>query len=138
MSQQAGNWFLMAIVAGALAGCASDSKGPAVDPNIVPSNYREEVLDTLRQTLDDPTNVRDAFLSAPTLTMVGKDQRYTSCVRYNARDVNRQYTGSKDRIAYFYNGHLNQLVDATKEQCGNAAYMPFPELERLCLGKKCS
>ena len=46
------------------------------------------------------------------------------------------YTGSKDRIAYFYGGHLNQLVEATKEQCGNAAYKPFPELEKLCLARQ--
>ena len=49
----------------------------------------------------------------------------------------RQYTGAKDRIGYFFGGHLNQLVDATKEQCGNAAYKPFPELEKICLGTKC-
>jgi len=29
------------------------------------------------------------------------------------------------------------LVEATKEQCGNAAYKPFPELEKLCQAKKC-
>ena len=47
--------------------------------------------------------------------------------------ASRNYAGSTDRIAYFYGGHLNQLVEATKEQCGNAAYKPFPELEKLCL-----
>ena len=41
--------------------------------------------------------------------------------------------GSKDRIAYFFGGHLNQLIEASTEQCGNAAYKPFPELEKLCL-----
>ena len=87
--------------------------------------------------LDDPTNVRDAFITEPVLRSTGKDQRYVVCVRANARDINRNYTGSKDRIAYFFGGHLNQLVDATKEQCGNAAYKPFPELEKLCLGNKC-
>ena len=55
-----------------------------------------------------------------------------------ARDASRQYTGSTDRIAYFYGGHLNQLVEATKEQCGNAAYQPFPELEKICLAVKCN
>ena len=88
--------------------------------------------------LDDPTNVRDAYISDPVLRPVGKDERYTVCVRSNSRDAARQYTGSKDRIGYFYGGHLNQLIDATKEQCGNAAYKPFPELEKLCQARKCA
>ena len=101
----------------------------------LPPNYKQEILDTLTRTLVDPTNIRDAYISDPVLRPVGKDQRYTACVRYNARDANRQYEGSTDRIAYFFGGHLNQLVEASKEQCGKAAYKPFPELEKLCLGK---
>ena len=128
---------LLAALATALAACTS-SKTPAVDPNAVPANYKQEILDALEHTLGDPTNVRDAFISDPALTPIGKEQRYTACVRYNARDASRRYMGSTDRIAYFYGGHLNQLVEATKEQCGNAAYKPFPELEKLCLGQKCA
>ena len=94
-------------------------------------------MTTLTNTLDDPTNVRDAYISEPTLRPAGKDERYVVCVRSNARNANKQYIGSKDRIAYFYGGHLNQLVDATKGQCGNAAYKPFPELEKLCQARKC-
>ena len=80
--------------------------------------------------------MRDAYISDPALSSVGKDQRYTACVRYNARE-NGDYVGSTDRFAYFYGGHLNQLIEASKEQCGNAAYKPFPELEKLCQAKKC-
>jgi hypothetical protein len=58
-------------------------------------------------------------------------------VRYNARNNLHQYLGSTDRIGYFFGGHLNQLVLATKEQCGNAAYKPFPELEQICPAKSC-
>jgi hypothetical protein len=136
MSQPAGNWCLIAIVAGTLAGCADDKK-PEVDPNLLPTNYKQEILDTLSHTLGDPTNVREAYISDPALGPVGKDQRYMACVRYNARDTSRHYEGSTDRVAYFYGGHLNQLIKASKEQCGNAAYKPFPELEKLCLATKC-
>ena len=122
----------------ALAACTSDSKKDAEpEPNIFPTNYKNEILDTLTRVLDDPTNVRDAFITEPVLRSTGKDQRYVVCVRANARDINRQYAGSKDRIAYFFGGHINQLVEATKEQCSNAPYKPFPELEKLCLGNKC-
>ena len=91
----------------------------------------------MTSTLDDPTNVRGAFISEPVLRQAGKEQRYVICVRSDSRNANRQYTGSTDRIGYFYAGHLTQLIDATKEQCGNAAYKPFPELEKLCQAKKC-
>jgi len=86
---------------------------------------------------DSDLNVRGAFISEPALRQAGKEERYVVCVRSDSRNANRNYTGSKDRIGYFYAGHLNQLIDATKEQCGNAAYKPFPELEKLCQAKKC-
>jgi hypothetical protein len=136
MSQPAENWFLTAVVAGMLAACASSEDKP-VEANLLPTNYKQEILDTLSRTIGYPTNVREAYISDPALGPVGKDQRYMACVRYNARDANNHYEGSTDRIAYFYGGHLNQLIKASKEQCGNAAYKPFPELEKLCLATKC-
>jgi len=81
--------------------------------------------------------VRDAFVTEPFLRRAGTEERYVVCIRSDSRDATGRYTGSKDRIGYFYGGHLNQLVDATKEQCGSAAYRPFPELEHLCQAKKC-
>ena len=129
---------LFVVLALALAACSSDSKKNAEpEPNIVPTNYKQEIIDTLSRTLEDPTNARDAFISEPVLRPAGKEERYTVCVRANARNLAHHYTGVKDRIGYFFGGHLNQLIDATKEQCGNAAYKPFPELEKLCLGTKC-
>ncbi len=136
MSQPAGSRFLMAIAAVALAACATPKEKP-VEPNLFPTSYKQEILATMTGLLTDPTNVRDAYLSDPALTLVDKDQRYTSCLRYNARDASRHYMGSIDRIAYFYAGHLNQLIEASQGQCASAAYKPFPELEKLCQAKKC-
>jgi ABC-type Fe3+-hydroxamate transport system substrate-binding protein len=139
MSQSAGNWFLIALVAGALAGCAGDKKADDVNPNIFPADYKQEIIDTLTRTLIDPTNIREAYVTEPSLVPLGKDTRYIVCVRSNSRDFNRNYSGSKDRIGYFFGGHLNQLVDATPEQCGKAVYKPFPELEKVCLSEhKCN
>jgi hypothetical protein len=129
-------WF-GSVIAMVLAACSS-SQTPEPNPNIVPTGYKQEILNSLMSSLDDPTNLRDAYISDPVLTSTGSNQRYTACVRFNARDADHRYTGSTDRIAYFYAGHLNQLVEATKEQCGNAAYKPFPELEKLCLTNKCN
>ena len=91
----------------------------------------------MTNTLENPTNVRAAYISDPVLRLVGKNERYVVCVRSDSRNASNHYTGSKDRIALFYDGHLNQLIEATKEQCGSTAYKPFPELEKLCQAKKC-
>lgn len=133
--------LLAPVLALALAACAANDylgKPKPVDPNVVPTNYKNEIIGVLKSTLIDPTNVKDAFISEPFLQPGNKDQRYTVCVRSNSRGYQREYLGSKDRIAYFYGGSLNQLIDATKEQCGNANYKPFPELEKLCLGASCT
>ena len=129
---------LLSLLAVDLIGCSgSGSKQPEENPNVFPADYKNEILLTMTSTLDDPTNVRGAFISEPALRQAGKEERYVVCVRSDSRNANKQYTGSMDRIGYFYAGHLNQLIDATKEQCGNAAYKPFPELEKLCQAKKC-
>ena len=129
---------LLSALAVGLIGCSSKgSKEPEENPNAFPADYKNEILLTMTSTLDDPTNVRGAFISEPALRQAGKEERYVVCVRSDSRNANKQYTGSMDRIGYFYAGHLNQLIDATKEQCGNAAYKPFPELEKLCQAKKC-
>jgi hypothetical protein len=136
---------LLAVLASALAlvlalvlgACSSDKKQPEENPNVFPADYKTEILTTMTTMLDNPTNVRNAYISDPILRAAGKEERYIVCVRSDSRNINGQYAGSKDRIAIFYGGHLNQLIDATKEQCGNAAYKPFPELEHLCQAKKC-
>lgn len=137
MTKFAANAYFVFALALSLAGCSSSSKQPEENPNQFPADYKNEILNTMNATLEDPTNVRGAYISEPALRPAGKDERYVVCVRSDSRNANKHYTGSKDRIGYFYGGHLNQLVEATKEQCGNAAYKPFPELEKLCQAKKC-
>ena len=126
----------------ALGACSSfnfSKAPPPPPPNVFPSAYREEILLTLSQKLTDPTNVRDAAISDPALIQVSEqEQRYAVCVRFNARDFSRQYTGDQERIAYFYGGHLNQLVPASTGQCKSAVYKPWPELEKNCQAKKCT
>jgi len=130
---------LLFVLSLALVACATpeEKAKQEADPNIVPTNYKQEILDTLMTSLSDPTNVRDAFITEPALQTAGREPRYIVCVRFNARNPSRQYAGSKDLIGVFYGGHLNQLIDPTKDQCVNAAYRPFPELEKLCFAKKC-
>ena len=128
---------LLSALAVSLLACSSDKKQAEENPNIFPADYKNEILTTMTNSLDDPTNIRSAYITDPFIRPAGKEERYVVCVRSDSRNVARHYTGITDRIGYFYNGHLNQLVDATKEQCGNIAYKPFPELEKLCQAKKC-
>ena len=138
MATRAASLCLISVAALAIAACTSSTSKPVQEnPNVFPATYKEEILNTMTTSLEDPTNVRDAFISEPVLRVISKEERYTVCVHSNSRNANRDYMGSKDRIAIFYGGSLNQLIDATKEQCGNAAYKPFPELEKLCQARKC-
>ena len=135
MARCVANLCLVSAVALALVACSSSK--PEENPNVFPAGYKNEILVTMTSTLENPTNVRDAYISDPVLRSVGKNERYVVCVRSDSRNASNHYTGSKDRIALFYDGHLDQLIEATKEQCGSAAYKPFPELEKLCQAKKC-
>src|SRR5665213_4283308 len=131
-------WFIP-VLAVLLAACGGGGgKETLVDPNTPPSNYKQEILNLLTKTLDDATNVHDAFISDPVLTQVGSDQRFTLCIRYNGRNMEGEYAGSQERDAYFFGGHLNQLVEADKGQCAKVVYKPFPELEKLCQAAKCN
>ena len=63
--------------------------------------------------------------------------RYIACIRFNGKNKDGQYTGSKDMAAYFVTTRLTQIVNADREMCGNAAYQPFPELQKLCRTAVC-
>jgi hypothetical protein len=67
----------------------------------------------------------------------GAAERYASCVRFNPLKTRTEYYGIQRRIAIFHGGQLSQFPIATPEQCGNAAYQPFPELEKICVRERC-
>jgi hypothetical protein len=140
MGKNAARLLFLSAMLVALAGCSSwtGKKADDVDPNLFPADYKKEILNTLIRLLDDPTNVHDAGIADPELRPVGQDQRYAVCVRANVRNANRHYTGVTDRIAYFYGGHLNQLVEDKDGLCAKAVYKPWPELANFCLTKKCT
>lgn len=126
--------FLMALAVSAAA--CSGNKAEIVNPNIYPTQYRQEIAATLQRVLTDPTHLSGALLSEPALGPVDKDQRYIACLRFSERNPDtRQYDPPQTRVAYFFGGHLNQLVMAKEDQCATAAYKPFPEAEKLCPDK---
>src|SRR5512141_2663709 len=104
------NWArgIMAVAALALAGCASEI-GPSKSElkarwdaeNVYPQGYRQDLLAFLRTYLNDPSHVRSASVSQPQLKYIGPGDRYVACVRYNARNSDGKYVGSKDGAAIY-------------------------------------
>ena len=117
--------------------CCTVPQPPKPDDNAFPASYKDDVVYYMPTHLQDPTNIRGAFISEPVLMPVGSTQRWTSCVRFNPRTAGRRYSGSEDRLAIYYGGKLTQFVAATPAQCANAAYKPFPELEKICRAERC-
>jgi len=119
-----------------LAGCAGERQFSGqetqggVGVNIFPDKYREEILAYQRSYLNDPTGIRSAAISQPALRKVGSVERYLVCVRFNAKAPGGSYTGVRDHLAIFLAGKLDQM-GVSREHCKDAAYEPFPELERL-------
>jgi hypothetical protein len=98
--------------------------------NIPPESYRAEVLAYLRNYLNDPSGIRDAAISAPAMRSVGHGlERYVSCVRFSARTPGASPSG-REYLVIFLAGKLDQM-GPNREQCKDAPYQPFPELERL-------
>ena len=118
-----------------LGGCASgesissETKGGA-SVNLVPANYRAEIIAYQRSYLNDPTGIRSAAISQPTLKNVGTGDRYVVCVRFNSKNPNGPYAGVRDHMAISLSGKLDQMGLA-RDLCKDAVYEPFPELERL-------
>jgi hypothetical protein len=143
----------------ALAGCTSEL-GPTQTElraswdaqNILPQNYKSDILAFMRTYLNNPVGVRDASVSAPALKKVGPAERYVVCVHYNARDTFGKYAGRKEAVAVFVSGKLDRFAELARERpqgeeseeaaaaerqraphelCKDAAFGPFPELEAL-------
>jgi hypothetical protein len=122
-------WPLLLVLI-ALAGCAGLSGGTDSAAMAYPVNYKADLLAFLRTYLNDPSNVRDAFISEPSLRTVGTETRYVVCVRYDARRSG-EYAASRERMAVYLGGRFDRFIESAREQCGSAIYRPFPELERL-------
>jgi hypothetical protein len=135
-------------VAVLVAGCAGeDGRTPEQRlaaweaANLYPAGYKAEILAYLRTYLNDPTNVSEAFASQPFLRPMGLGNRYVVCVRYVAKRASGSYGGAREHMAVFVSGKLDRFTDlrgdqaraepAKGEQCSGAAYVAFPEAERL-------
>ena len=127
-------WVAVALSLG-LAGCNSEwirERNRGIEANTAkPVSFKDDILAFMRTYLNNPTGVRDAFVSEPALRAFEGADRYSSCLRYTARKANGQYAAGKDSLVLFRDGRLDRIVDNAREVCKDATFQPFRELEQL-------
>ena len=98
-----------------------------------PDHYKADILAAMHAYLNDPSGIRDASISEPMLKSVPGGTRYVVCLRFNGKQNNGTYGGEKQIAAVFLAGRFDDFIDPTaaREPCNEAAYAPFPELEKL-------
>jgi hypothetical protein len=137
MVRRVGRSLLGLCAAAALAGCLSDGahEGGEARGAVLPENYKAEIVAFMRTYLNDPANVRDAFITEPVMKPVVGRNQYAVCVRYNAKNAEGRYAGSRDGLAVFERGRFDRMIDqfpkGAPHPCVDADYKHFPELEAL-------
>lgn len=114
--------MVLVMAAVALGGCTHKEQ-QVVDPNALPTNYRSTLVAFLRQSLTNRADFRGAMVSEPALKPVGDSQHYIVCIQFNPRSQ------IKTKAAVFLSGQMTQFIDASPEQCADAVYSPFKELD---------
>jgi hypothetical protein len=126
-------WRLAGLLLGAalgLGGCGHHHRSDD-EINVLPTNYKAEILAGMHAYFNDPTGIRDAGIAEPVLKPVGGPMRYVVCVRFNAKQSGTTYAGVRDFAAVFLDGRFDRFIETPRQQCDGATYAPFPELERL-------
>ena len=124
-------WFLLALTL-SLGGCAPHS-GAEIEAeneaalNTFPDDYRSELLTLLRTSLNDP-KFHDASVSEPVLKPIGGTvSRYVVCVRFDDQNDAGARQHINDKLAIFFRGNVNQLIDADPRDCGSVIYKPLAQ-----------
>lgn len=91
------------------------------------------MVENLRQSLKDPYSVRSAEISQPKIGFAGLlrgGNVPVVCAKFNARNSFGAYTGVEEHVFVFKGGKIFDSYSGMNAACGDAAYAPFPELER--------
>jgi hypothetical protein len=127
--------FLGMILLGPLLGaCGHHQLGDDSDNgvNAFPTNYKSDILGAMHAYLNNPTGIRDAALSEPTLKTLGGTTRYTACLKFTAKkNGSNDYAGAKEIVAVFLAGRFDQFIENTKDICAGVTYEPYPGLQKL-------
>lgn len=137
--------WLALVIALTLGGCNSEwmhvREQNERANTVYPPNYKAEIVAFMRTYLNDPRQIREAFVSTPALRSIEGRSRYSVCLRYNPKNADGRYGGSRDNLVLFRDGRFDRLIDSridvgagpdpAREQCKDAPYQRFPELEAL-------
>ena len=53
--------------------------------NVYPANYKSDILAAMHAYLNNPTGIRDAVISEPTLKWSGNVNRYVTCLQFTRK-----------------------------------------------------
>ena len=99
--------------------------------NVYPANYKSDILAAMHAYLNNPTGIRDAVISEPTLKWSGNVNRYVTCLQLAPKKNASEYGGPREIAAVFMGGRLDRFVDLPKTECTGATYAAFPELQNM-------
>jgi len=99
--------------------------------NVYPTNYKSDIIAAMHAYLKNPTGIRDAAISEPTIKFSGAVDRYVACLRFTPKRNVSEYGGTREIAAVFMNGRLDRFVDLPKTECSGVTYAAFPELQNL-------
>ena len=107
----------------------TDDRGVSDQP--YPKNYRTEVVAFMHTYLNNPVGVHDAVLAEPVQRTIGGRLRYITCLRFTPRESDGSYRQGRERAIVYVDGRLDRIVENASEPCAGAAYVAFPELEKM-------
>jgi hypothetical protein len=107
----------------------TDDRGVSDQP--YPKNYRTEVVAFMHTYLNNPVGVHDAVLAEPVQRTIGGRLRYITCLRFAPRESDGSYGQGRERAIVYVDGRLDRIVENASEPCAGAAYVAFPELEKM-------
>ena len=125
------------LLAATLAGCGglnfhlggSNNAQPVatVDPNLYPPANRMQIARLLATLLKDRADFYGALIAPPALKPVADSPNlhYVVCVQLNGHNVQR------NKVIIYLAGQPTQFIDAMPQQCSDAAYQPFTELQTV-------
>jgi hypothetical protein len=115
----------------ALGACGHNLVPDGDEINVYPTNYKSDILAAMHAYLNNPTGIRDAAISEPTMKSSGTVNRYVACLRFTPKKNASEYGGTREIAAVFMGGRLDRFVDLPKTECTGVTYAAFPELQKL-------
>ena len=85
----------------------------------------------MKSYLNNPVGVHDAAMAEPVQRTVGGRLRYVSCLRFIPRESDGSYREARERAILYVNGRLDRIIENASDVCAGAAYVPFPDLQKL-------